>query len=149
MNLTFEQLAQSIPNDDPNKEILLLIAIMAEMGELVQKFDEIIGKLRVAGESRKGSEKLKIPKARKLPSGMWFIQLRLDGESIPVTALTEKACENEARYIKAEYKANKRILKTAGVTLRQAMEKYISARDKILSPSTIRGYEAIKKNGFR
>ena len=29
---------------------------------------------------------MKVPAPRKLPSGSWFIQLRLGGESIPVTA---------------------------------------------------------------
>ena len=33
---------------------------------------------------------MKVPAPRKLPSGSWFIQLRLGGESIPVTAATAK-----------------------------------------------------------
>ena len=34
---------------------------------------------------------MNVPKARKLPSGNWFIQLRLGGESISITAATEMA----------------------------------------------------------
>ena len=45
---------------------------------------------------------MKIPKARKLPSGTWHIQLRLGGESITVNARTEKECVRQAQIIKAE-----------------------------------------------
>ena len=38
---------------------------------------------------------MKVPAPRKLPSGSWFIQLRLGGESIPVTAATAKDCTRE------------------------------------------------------
>ena len=44
---------------------------------------------------------MKVPAPRKLPSGSWFIQLRLGGESIPVTAATAKDCNREAAAIKA------------------------------------------------
>ena len=40
---------------------------------------------------------MKVQKARKLPSGSWFIQLRLDGKSIPVTERTEKECIRAAQ----------------------------------------------------
>ena len=52
---------------------------------------------------------MKIPKARKLPSGGWSIQLRLGGECVTVTASTEKQCEAEARYVKSEYMLNRRV----------------------------------------
>jgi hypothetical protein len=45
---------------------------------------------------------MKTPKPRKLPSGSWFIQLRLDGESVPITASTERECVRKAQLIKAE-----------------------------------------------
>ena len=51
---------------------------------------------------------MKVPKARKLSSGKWFIQLRLGGESIPVTAGTEKECTRQAQAVKAEYLVGKR-----------------------------------------
>ena len=54
---------------------------------------------------------MKVPEPRKLPSGSWFIQLRLNGESIPVTAETKKECLDQARLIKAEYLAGKREIK--------------------------------------
>ena len=50
----------------------------------------------------------KVPNPRKLKCGTWFIQLLLNGESIPVGATTKKECINQTQLIKAEYKAGKR-----------------------------------------
>lgn len=95
---------------------------------------------------------MKVPKPRKLSSGNWFIQLRLNGVSIPVTALTSTECTYQAQLIKAEYKAGKRIEKVEKTkenkTIEQLMEDYIASRKKVLSPSTIRGYNTIKDNRF-
>lgn len=95
---------------------------------------------------------MKVPKARRLKSGSWFIQLRLDGESIPVTARTEKECVRQAQLLKAEYKAGKRRAPEPAEaklpTLGEAIDAYIAKRDAVLSPSTIRGYKGIRKNRF-
>lgn len=45
--------------------------------------------------------KVKVPTARKLPSGNWFVQLRLDGKSISITKPTEKEAIAEAMAIKS------------------------------------------------
>lgn len=93
---------------------------------------------------------MKVPEPRKLPSGSWFIQLRLGGESIPVTAETKNECRDQARLIKAEYLAGKReIKKPDGKTLRQACKEYIQRRVGRVSPSTIPGYEKILRNYFQ
>lgn len=97
---------------------------------------------------------MKVPKARKLPSGSWFIQLRLGGESIPVTAPTEKSCIREAQSIKAEYLAGKRLPKkpeeeTPFLTLDNAIDNYCKDRKNVLSPSTIQGYQNIRKNQLK
>jgi len=95
---------------------------------------------------------MKIPKARKLPSGNWFIQLKLGGESYSITERTEKACKNKARTIKAEHisgEKEKQFAKGSDKTLQQAIDAYIKSRDNILSPSTIRGYDAIRNNRFQ
>lgn len=92
-----------------------------------------------------------VPKARKLPSGSWFIQMRLGGESVPVTAATEKECVRAAELIKAEYRNGKRekALDGSKMTLGEAMDAYISKRDGLLSPSTIRAYKIMRKNRFQ
>ena len=95
---------------------------------------------------------MKVPKARRLPSGMWFIQLRLGGESIPITTRTEKECVRQAQYAKAEYLAGKRAPKKkepATPTLSESIDHYIQERKNVLSPSTIRGYRYIQRNRFK
>lgn len=91
-----------------------------------------------------------VPKARKLSSGTWFIQLRLGGQSIPVTAPTEDKCIKAAQLIKARHLAGQRdTAPKSELTLSQAIDKYIDRRKNTLSPATIRGYRAIQKNRFR
>lgn len=93
---------------------------------------------------------MKLPEPRKLPSGSWFIQLRLGGESIPVTAETKKECIDQARLIKAEYLAGKREVKRSdGKTLAQASKEYIDRRRDIKLDSTLSGYEKITRNYFQ
>ncbi len=97
---------------------------------------------------------MKVPAARKLPSGSWFIQLRLGGESIPVTAPTERECIRQAQYIKSEYLAGKRAQKPEPEpeklpALTELIDLYIKKRNNALSPSTIRGYRTIQRNRFK
>lgn len=93
---------------------------------------------------------MKIPKAQKLPSGNWFIRLRLDGESIPITAATEAECKRKATLIKAEHRSGVRVShKTAReLTLKEAEERYIADHKAVLSPSTLRSYEIYKEKRF-
>lgn len=94
---------------------------------------------------------MKVPEPRKLNSGNWFIQLRLNGVSVPVTAPTAKECKRQAELIKAEHRAGKRQIEAtaADITLLAAIDKYIAARSNTLSPSTLNGYECIKKTRFQ
>ena len=89
---------------------------------------------------------MNVPKAKKKPSGKWYIQLRLGGESIYVDDFTEKACTKKAQYIKAEYLIGRREQKKCCVTLGAAIDSYIAARTNTRSPSTIRGYRMIRKH---
>ncbi len=94
---------------------------------------------------------MKIPKARKLPSGNWFIQLRLNGKSIPITAETEAECKHIAELEKAKYNAGLNTVKKLpkNVTLRDAMTRYINANKATLSPSTVDRYLQIKDGRFK
>lgn len=98
---------------------------------------------------------MKVPKAKKVSSGNWFIRLRLGGENVNVTAPTEKACTREAAAIKAEYLAGKRAPKPEtqeappSPTLTQAIDDYIAVRSNKLSPLTIRGYRIIQNFRFQ
>lgn len=93
---------------------------------------------------------MKTPKARKLKSGNWFIQLRLDGQSITVTAPTETECKKKAELIKAEHRSGVHSAnKTAReLTLKEAEQRYISHHKAVLSPSTYRSYEIYKNTRF-
>ena len=91
---------------------------------------------------------MKVPEPRKLKSGSYFIQLRLNGISVPVTAFSAKECKRQAQLIKAEHMAGKRPV-SASVTLSDAIDAYIAKRKNTLSPSTIAGYRRIQKNRFQ
>ena len=92
---------------------------------------------------------MKLPKAKKLPSGNWFIRLRLGGEEIPITETTEKKAIDKARMIKAEYKAGVRQAKNRETrTVRQICKAYLASRRSVLSPSTVRGYTTIIRTRF-
>lgn len=90
---------------------------------------------------------MKIPKIRKLPSGNYFCQLRLDGRSISITDSTPELVRAKALAYKTGLIAAKE--KPAEVTLEQAIDLYIQSRSNTLSPSTIRGYKGIKANRFQ
>ena len=95
---------------------------------------------------------MKIPKAKKMSSGNYFIRLRLGGEEICITESTEKECIRQAQFIKSEYMAGKRQEKEEEKefpTLSRAIDDYIEARSNTLSPLTIRGYRIIQKNRFK
>lgn len=97
--------------------------------------------------SKKKSE-VKVPAPRQLSSGKWFIQLRLGGQSIPITENTEREAIAKARAIKSgiiEYKK----VPMADRTLGQAVDLWLEENEARLSPATVRGYMACRKNGFK
>lgn len=92
---------------------------------------------------------MKIPKARKLPSGMWHTQLRLGGESIYITKPTEKEVIQEAKLVKAQYANNIKPTVSSSSKLEDVIDDYIKTRESVISPSTLRGYKAIKGTRFQ
>lgn len=69
-------------------------------------------------------------------------------KKIYVSITAESAAE--ANRLVAEYKLNKNYHPVASdMTLYEAIDKYISISDNILSQSTIRGYRTIQRNAFR
>ena len=94
---------------------------------------------------------MKVPEPRRLPSGNWFVRLRLGGEDIPITCASAKEATRKATLIKAEYLAGKRTPQAKNsMTLRDACARYISAQEKAKhSPETIRGYDIIMRNRFQ
>lgn len=90
---------------------------------------------------------MKIPKARKLPSGSWFVRVTVDGKVISITKPTEKEAVAEAVAIKAGTKKAQKA--PAAMTLSKAIDRYIERRMNIISPSTIRGYRCIQRQRFQ
>lgn len=90
---------------------------------------------------------MKVPKARKMSSGNWYIQLRIGGKSISVTAPTEKAVIAEAMAIKSGIR--KEQMHPLSITLATAYSRYIETKDGVLSPSTLAGYQRLSRNTFQ
>lgn len=87
--------------------------------------------------------------AKKLPSGSWRVQI-LDyidenGKKIrkSFTAPTKKAAELAA----AQYNMLEKVRST-NMTVSQAIDRYITAKEGVLSPSTVRGYRQMQKRYF-
>lgn len=94
---------------------------------------------------------MKVPEPRKLKSGTWFIQLRLGGASVPVTADTKTECRKKAELVKARFRTEKKVVSgdARSVLLDAAVGRYIDSRRGVLSPSTVRGYATIRRTRFR
>lgn len=85
---------------------------------------------------------MRLPKAKKLPSGRWNIQIQIDRKRYSITADTKKQVQDKAKEIYAGVELEKRVPLTVG----KAIDRYISEKTGTLSPSTIKGYMAIRKN---
>lgn len=92
-------------------------------------------------------------KAKKLPSGNWRVQVfdytdhagKRHYKSF--TAVTRK----EAEYLAAEFSLNKKDIekeKPINITIKEAVTRYCEMKSNILSPSTLYGYEKMKKSYF-
>lgn len=106
-----------------------------------------------------------MPTAKKLPSGSWRCQAFSHYEIVtdPKTGAQKKkriyesfTCDDpsragklEAEKTAIEFLETKKNHTYNKMTLRQAINKYISDSDAVLSPTTIKGYEIIRDNGFQ
>lgn len=91
---------------------------------------------------------MKLPKIRQLPSGNYFCQLRINGQSVSVTEATEALCAAKALAYKSGVMPIKKAVR-ANITLRTAIDNYIKDRRNVLSPATIRGYRIIQRNRLK
>lgn len=89
-------------------------------------------------------------KARKLPSGNWRVQVLdyIDGDGKKHRRSFTAPTKKEAEYLAATYAATQKDEQASPVPRKsfgQALENYIEKKSNILSPSTIRGYNSIKR----
>lgn len=90
-----------------------------------------------------------MPTAKKLPSGSYRVRVYShteNGKKIyqSFTAATKKDAEMQA----AEWANKKDRRKRSDLTVGEAIDGYIAAKEGVLSPSTIRGYVRMRRNNF-
>lgn len=91
--------------------------------------------------------------AKKLPSGSWRVQVYAGKATSgkpqyrSFTRPTKKEAEYEALQWQLHYKEVSR--DSTAMTLAEAMDKYIASKDGVLSPSTIRSYDAIRRTALQ
>ena len=87
-------------------------------------------------------------KAKKLPSGKWRVLLYVGKDDAgkrqykSFTAETKKQAEADA----ALYSIQRKREQSAEITVGEAIDHYIRSKSNVLSPSTIAGYEMIRRN---
>lgn len=96
---------------------------------------------------RAKAAKLRAPKPRELPSGAWRCEIMVDGRRISVVEDDPEVAHAKALAIKAGIVEQKE--KEKKVTLDEAIQNYIQAGTGVLSPTTIRGYEIMRKHRFK
>lgn len=89
---------------------------------------------------------MKLPKIERLPSGSYRAQIQIDGKRHSITGSTQKEVEREVAALKLQLKQASAA--PSSMTLKQAVDCYIAARQNVLSPATIRGYRNIQRNRF-
>lgn len=83
-------------------------------------------------------------RAKQLPSGAWRVQIYIDGKRESITRDTEDEANFAALEMKLEHKR-----KLDNINVGEAIDKYINSRDGVLSPSTIAGYQKIRRNNIQ
>lgn len=92
-------------------------------------------------------KEISVPKPKQLPSGSWFAEMMVKGETYTICEPTEAKYYAAARAKKAGLiEARKQ---EHPCTLAQASADYIAERRATISPSTLRGYEKIQKLRFK
>ena len=82
----------------------------------------------------------------ELPSGAWRCQVMVQGKRISVVDDDPEVAHTKALAMKTGILEGKS--KKEKVTLNDAIIRYIQAGEGTLSPTTIRGYETIRKHRF-
>jgi len=101
--------------------------------------------VRQVRERRKAGA-IRVPKARQLPSGRWNIQLRR--ERCSITEDTEALANARAVAVRAGFLQQQKQTQAEGITLGQAVDRYIDDHTNLLSPSTVKAYRATRRNRF-
>ena len=92
-----------------------------------------------------------IPKARKLKSGNWNVQVTLNGRRTSITRPTRKEAEAEARYRMSLAETGRMAIvnQWESKTVAEILDGYIEANRYRLSPTSVQDYECIKRTRFK
>ena len=94
---------------------------------------------------------MRLPKAQKLPSGMYRCQVMVDGKRVSVVDDDPNKAQAKAAALKSgmvdKIRQNEEE-KKGNICLGDAIDDYIASHENVLSPSTINGYKEIKRNRF-
>ncbi len=88
-------------------------------------------------------------KAKKLPSGNWRVLANktVDGKTVRKSFTHEN--KRQAEHMAAEWLTKLDAMNPENITLSEAFERYISSKEKILSPNTVRVYLGITRAHFK
>ena len=89
-------------------------------------------------------KKISVPEAKQLPSGAYRCWVKVDGKKYSFTAAKKAEAEEKARGFKLGYLDAPE--KAGPLTVSGAIDLYLAANEKSISPSTKRGYKTIQKN---
>ena len=92
-----------------------------------------------------------MPNAKKLPSGSWRV-LAYAGKDESGKRKYESftgATKKEAEYAAAEMQLKRKGKEKRGLTLCEAYQRYIAAKENVLSPSTIREYDKASRRDLQ
>lgn len=99
---------------------------------------------------REKAAKLSKPSPVELPSGKWRCQITVDGERISVIEDDPAVAHAKALAIKAgALEKAEEAKKRTVLKLSDAIDEYVNAREGVLSPATVRGYNTVKNNRFK
>ena len=79
--------------------------------------------------------------AKKTASGKWRVQVYYDGKTHSITRDTKREAEYAALEMQMQHKRD-----VGRVTVGKAIDAYIASKDGVLSPTSIEGYEKIRRN---
>lgn len=103
--------------------------------------------LHKAKKSKSEKKEVTVPEPKQLPSGSWIVRIMIQGKIHCITRSSYSACKAEAIAIKSGIKKETEPPKK--MILDTLLQKFIEERTEVLSPSTIRNYESIRKNHLK
>lgn len=88
--------------------------------------------------------------ARKLPSGSWRCRVYwyTDSSGKKIYKAFIAPTKNQAEFEAAQFCATEKASARSDLTIRDAIERYIAAKARVLSPSTIRGYRQLQSKYY-